>query len=237
MSGAASATPALRLEDVVRHYPLGDGVVRAVDGVTLELPRGAFVAVTGPSGSGKSTLLHLIAGIDVPTSGTVWVDGVALARMDDDTLTRHRRARIGMIHQFFNLLPTLSARENVALPALLAGVAEPQALARAARLLGEVGLAARLDARPHTLSGGEMQRVAVARALAHEPAVVLADEPTGNLDSRAAREVVGMLRELAARHGATVVLVTHSVEAAAAAPRVIEMRDGRIVADREAASG
>jgi len=231
MTGAAGM-PAVRLDAVVKEYAVGAGVVRAVDGVTLALERGAFVAVTGRSGSGKSTLLNLIAGIDVPTSGTVWVDGVALAAMDDDALTRHRRARIGMVHQFFNLLPTLSARENVALPALLAGRPERDALARADHLLGEVGLTPRRDARPQTLSGGEMQRVAVARALVLEPAVVLADEPTGNLDSRSAAEVVAMLRDLAARHGATVLLVTHSAEAAAAAPRILEMRDGRIVADR-----
>jgi putative ABC transport system ATP-binding protein len=226
--------PALRLADVVKEYALGGATVRALDGVTLALEPGAFVAVTGRSGSGKSTLLNLIAGIDVPTSGEVWVEGVSLARMDDDALTRLRRARIGMVHQFFNLLPTLSARENVALPALLAGAKDGDALARADRLLNEVGLAARRDARPPTLSRGEMQRVAVARALIHEPAVVLADEPTGNLDSRAAAEVVAMLRALAARHGATVVLVTHSAEAAAAAPRILEMRDGRIVGDRAA---
>jgi putative ABC transport system ATP-binding protein len=232
----AAGAPAVRLEAVIREYALGGGVVRAVDGVTLALERGAFVAVTGRSGSGKSTLLNLIAGIDVPTAGEVWVDGVALARMDDDALTRLRRTRVGMVHQFFNLLPTLSARENVALPALLAGVVEREALARADRLLAEVELTGRRDARPATLSGGEMQRVAVARALVHEPAVVLADEPTGNLDSRAAADVVAMLRDLAARHGATVVLVTHSAEAAAAAPRILEMRDGRIVADRIASA-
>jgi putative ABC transport system ATP-binding protein len=226
----------VRLEAVTREYAQGGGVVRAVDGVTLTLERGDFVAVTGRSGSGKSTLLNLIAGIDVPTAGEVWVAGVALARMNDDALTRHRRTRIGMVHQFFNLLPTLSARENVALPALLAGVAGREALARADRLLAEVDLTGRRDARPATLSGGEMQRVAVARALVQEPAVVLADEPTGNLDSRAAADVVSMLRDLSARHGATVVLVTHSAEAAAAAPRILEMRDGRIVADRPAST-
>jgi putative ABC transport system ATP-binding protein len=235
LSGAP-AGPAVRLERVTKEFALGTSRVRAVDDVTFEVARGAFVAVTGRSGSGKSTLLHLVAGIDVPSSGEVWVDGAALARLDDDALTRHRRARIGMVHQFFDLLPTLSARENVALPALLAGDPEHEALARADRLLDEVGLAARRDARPRTLSGGEMQRVALARALVHAPAVVLADEPTGNLDSRAAAQVVGLLRDLCGRHGATVLLVTHSAEAAAAAERVIEMRDGRVVADHARAA-
>ena len=223
----AAGMPAVRLDAVVKEYAVGAGVVRAVDGVTLALARGAFVAVTGRSGSGKSTLLNLIAGIDVPTSGTVWVDGVALAAMDDDALTRHRRARIGMVHQFFNLLPTLSARENVALPALLAGRPERDALARADHLLGEVGLTPRRDARPHTLSGGEMQRVAVARALVLEPAVVLADEPTGNLDSRNGAEILGLLHDLH-ETGSTVVTITHDPLVAHAFPRRIALRDGRV---------
>jgi putative ABC transport system ATP-binding protein len=229
--------PALRLERVVKTFVLGDAEVRAVDGVSLELARGTFTAVTGRSGSGKSTLLNLVAGIDVPTAGEVWVDGAALARLDDDALTRHRRRRIGMVHQFFDLLPMLSARENVALPALLAGTTEPDALARAERLLAEVGLAARAGARPRTLSGGEMQRVAVARALIHEPVLVLADEPTGNLDSRAAADVIALLRDLAARRGSAVLLVTHSAEAASVASRVIEMRDGRIVGEHPGGGG
>ena len=226
---APSAGPAFQLEHVTREFALGSGVVRALDDVTLEVARGAFVAITGRSGSGKSTLLNLLAGIDVPTRGTVVVDGVALERLDDDALTRHRRARVGMVHQSFNLLPMLSVRENVALPALLAGEPEAAALARADRLLDEVALGARGAAHPRQLSGGEMQRVAVARALIHAPALILADEPTGNLDDRSAARVIALLAAIGTRHGATVVLVTHSAEAAAVAQRRIELRDGRVV--------
>jgi len=226
---AASAGPAFQLEHVTREFALGSGVVRALDDVTLAVERGMFVAITGRSGSGKSTLLNLLAGIDVPTRGTVVVDGVALERLDDDALTRHRRARVGMVHQSFNLLPMLSVRENVALPALLAGEPERAALERGDRLLDEVELGARRAAHPRQLSGGEMQRVAVARALIHAPALILADEPTGNLDDRSAAMVIALLAAIAARHGATVVLVTHSAEAAAVAQRRIELRDGRVV--------
>ncbi len=222
---------ALRLEGAVKEYRVGDGVVRALDGVTLEVPRGQFVAVTGRSGSGKTTLLQLAAGIDTVTSGEVWIDGSPLSGLDDDSLTIMRRDRIGVVYQFFNLLGTLSVRENVALPSLLAGRPDRDVLARADRLIADVGLAGRRDARPHTLSGGEMQRAAIARALIHEPALVLADEPTGNLDSRAAAQVIELLGALGARHGVTVVLVTHSAEAASAAGRIVELRDGRIVRD------
>ena len=179
-------------------------------------------------------MLNLIAGIDTPTSGEVWVAGQALSRLDDDALTAMRRTTVGMVYQFFNLLPTLSARENVALPALLGGAREADVLKRADALLDEVGMSARRDARPHTLSGGEMQRVALARALIHAPAIVLADEPTGNLDTHAAAQVLELLARLAAAHGTTVLIVTHSAEAAAIAGRVIELRDGRVVADRGA---
>jgi ABC-type lipoprotein export system ATPase subunit len=227
----AGPGPALRLEAVTKEYRLGAGTVRALDGLTLAIPRGRFVAVTGRSGSGKSTLLNLAAGVDVASAGEVWVDGVALGALGDDALTRLRRERIGVVYQFFNLLSTLSVQENVALPALLAGEPERDAMARAAALVADVGLAGRARSRPHMLSGGEMQRAAIARALAHRPPLVLADEPTGNLDSRAAESVLGLLRELAAREGATVVMVTHSREAAAVADRVVELRDGRVAAD------
>jgi len=225
----SAAGPAFRLERVTKEFALGSGLVRALDDVTLEVPRGTFVAITGRSGSGKSTFLNLLAGIDSPTRGSIWVDGVALDRLDDDGLTRYRRARVGMVHQSFNLLPMLSVRENVALPALLAGEPESAALARADRLLDEVELGARRAAHPRQLSGGEMQRVAVARALIHAPALILADEPTGNLDDRSAAIVIGLLAQIGSRHGATVVLVTHSAEAAAVAQRRIELRDGRVV--------
>ncbi len=222
---------AVRLVEVVKDFPLGEQRVRAVDGISLSIPHGEFVAILGRSGSGKSTLLNLLAGIDQPTSGQIWIDDRELSRLDDGALTRMRREKLGMVYQFFNLLPTLSVRENVALPALLAGDPEKDALARADALLDEVSMAHRRNARPHTLSGGEMQRTAIARALIHNPTLILADEPTGNLDSRTAEQVMDLLRKVGDRHGVTVVLVTHSLEAAAVARRTVELRDGRVVRD------
>jgi len=226
--------PALRFDRVVKAFPSGTGTVRALDGLTLDIGPGGFTAIVGRSGSGKSTLLNLAAGIDTPTSGEVLVNGQPLARLDDDALTRLRRDHIGVVYQFFHLLPTLDVRENVALPLLLAGRAERSALAAADARLEEVGLAPRARARPHTLSGGELQRAAVARALVHEPSLVLADEPTGNLDSRSAAGVVELLVDLVRRHGATLVMVTHSRDAAAAADRVVVLSDGRVVGDSSA---
>ncbi len=223
--------PAVRLEDVVKVFGTAGQPVVALDHLSLAVAAGEFVALVGRSGSGKSTLLNLVAGIDVPTSGRVWVAGRDLERLSDDELTRQRRDTIGMVHQFFDLLPTLSVRENVALPGLLAGAREAEVMGRADALIEEVGLTPRARVRPHTLSGGEMQRAALARALVRGPALVLADEPTGNLDSRAAEQVLGLLGGLARRHGATVLLVTHSREAAAAASRVVTLRDGRVVSD------
>jgi ABC-type lipoprotein export system ATPase subunit len=210
---------------------VGAETVRAVDGISLEVPTGQFLALVGRSGSGKSTVLNLLAGIDHPTSGQIWIGGQELSRLSDDDLTRLRRERLGIVYQFFNLLPTLSVRENVALPALLAGDAERDVLPRADALLAEVGMEHRRNARPHTLSGGEMQRTALARALIHNPTVILADEPTGNLDSRTADQVMLLLRRLGEMHGVTVLLVTHSREAAAVAERIVELRDGRILRD------
>ena len=227
---------ALVFEKVSRGFLLGSETIRALDDVSLTIPRGEFTAIVGRSGSGKSTLLNLAAGIDVPDSGRVWVAGRELSQLGDDALTIQRRERIGMIYQFFHLLPTLTVAENVALPLLLGRGDERKALARASALLTEVGLEHRATARPHTLSGGEMQRAAVARALIHEPALLLADEPTGNLDSRSATQIIEMLAALGARHGATVVMVTHSREAAQVAQRIVEMRDGRIVSDERVAA-
>ena len=228
---STSIVAALRFADVVKEFPLGEGRVRALDGLTLEIPPGGFTAIVGRSGSGKSTLLNLAAGIDAPSTGEVWIEGRALSTLDDDALTRLRRERVGVVYQFFHLLPTLDVRENVALPLLLEGRPERDALARADALLAEVGMGPRAKARPHTLSGGEMQRASVARALVHDPALVLADEPTGNLDSRAAVQVVQLLAELVRRHGSTLVMVTHSREAAEAADRVVTLSDGRVVSD------
>ncbi|MEE2711130.1 MAG: ABC transporter ATP-binding protein [Gemmatimonadota bacterium] len=226
-----AAVAAVRLTDVVKEYPSGDQTIRAVDKISLEIPTGQFVAIVGRSGSGKTTLLNLLAGIDTPSSGEIWIGDTELGRMSDDELTMQRRDKIGMVYQFFNLLSTLSVRENVALPALLGGNQEQDALARADSLLDEVGMSARRDARPHTLSGGEMQRTALARALIHHPKLILADEPTGNLDSRTSEQVVGLLCDLGKTHGATVVLVTHSPAAAGHAERVVELLDGHILHD------
>jgi putative ABC transport system ATP-binding protein len=217
----------LRLIDVSKVY---DGGVTAVDRVSLEVAEAQSVAVMGRSGSGKSTLLNLIAGIDRPTSGEIWIGDQNLAAMGDDALTRLRRDRLGIVFQFFNLLTTLDVRENVALPLLLEGMREREAFARADELVEAVGLGARARGRPATLSGGEMQRAAIARALIHRPALLLADEPTGNLDSRSGSMVLDLIRRLAAEVGAAVILVTHSAEAAAQAERVFEMSDGRLAA-------
>jgi putative ABC transport system ATP-binding protein len=221
----------VRLESVVKRYGEAEAAFYALDRVTLEIPAGEFTAIVGRSGSGKSTLLNLLAGLDTPTSGEIWVGDREISRLSDDALTVLRRDELGIIYQFFNLLPTLSVRENVALPSILAGRGETEALARAEALLEEVGLGNRRNARPHTLSGGEMQRAAIARALIHHPGLVLADEPTGNLDTRNADQILGLLTDLARKQEATVVLVTHSREAAGIADRIIELRDGRVVSD------
>jgi putative ABC transport system ATP-binding protein len=234
LAAADASLPALRFEAVAKEFPLGESRVMALDGLTLEIARGSFTAIVGRSGSGKSTLLHLAAGIDRPTHGEVFLEGQPLSRLGDDSLTALRRERVGIVYQFFHLLPTLDVRENVALPLLLEGVPERDALARAEKLLAQVELVPRARSRPHMLSGGELQRAAVARALVHEPALVLADEPTGNLDTRAAANVVELLATLSRAHGATLVLVTHSLEAAAAADRIVTLVDGRVASDAPA---
>jgi putative ABC transport system ATP-binding protein len=216
----------LRLTNVSKLY---EGGVTAVDHVSLEVPARQFVAIMGRSGSGKSTLLNLIAGIDRPTGGQIWIGEQEVTGLDDDALTRLRRDRLGIVFQFFNLLTTLDVRENVALPLLLEGLKEREAFTRADELVEAVGLSTRARSRPATLSGGEMQRAAIARALVHRPALLLADEPTGNLDSRSSAVVLELMRRLSAELGAAVILVTHSAEAAAQAERVLEMSDGRFV--------
>ena len=218
--------PALRFDSVVKEFALGEARVRALDGLTLALAPGTFTAIVGRSGSGKSTLLNLAAGLDRPTSGEVFLAGQPLSRLGDDEITRLRRERVGVVYQFFHLLPTLEVRENVALPLLLEGVPESQALARAGALLAEVGLEPRARARPHTLSGGELQRAAVARALVHEPALVLADEPTGNLDGRNAEQVFALMLELNRELGTSLVIVTHDTRLAARMDRVLELENG-----------
>jgi ABC-type lipoprotein export system ATPase subunit len=197
-----------------------------VQGVSLEVAKGEFLAVMGPSGSGKSTLLNLIGGLDRPTEGDVILDGRSTRGFTESDWTRLRRERIGIVFQFFNLLPGLTARENVALPLLLRGDPDPEN--RVEECLAAVGLAHRGEHRPSELSGGEQQRVAVARALVHQPALLLADEPTGNLDSKVGREIVQLIKTLARQGGQTVVLATHSRSAAAEADRILLMRDGSV---------
>jgi putative ABC transport system ATP-binding protein len=214
----------VRLEGVSRVYQRGASIIRAVQGISLEVARGEFLAVMGPSGSGKSTLLNLIGGLDRPTEGDILIEGRSTRGLTETEWTTLRRERIGVVFQFFNLLPGLTAWENVALPLLLRGDADPAK--RVEDCLAAVGLAHRGEHRPSELSGGEQQRVALARALAHRPALLLADEPTGNLDSKVGREIVQLIKTLARQGGQTVVLATHSRDAAAEADRVLIMRDG-----------
>ncbi len=217
--------------DVAKVYRRGRTEVRALAGVSLTVPRGEFLSVMGPSGSGKSTLLNLLGALDVPSSGSMRIDGRELSRMKDDELSAFRRERLGFVFQFFNLMPTLTALENAMLPGLLSGRPQAELRRRAEMLLETVGLGGRVHHRPDELSGGEMQRVAVARALLMEPAVLLADEPTGNLDSRTGAEVLRMLREATRDRGLTVVMVTHDSKAAAVGDRIVRLADGLIVGD------
>jgi putative ABC transport system ATP-binding protein len=219
----------VRATDVRRRYGEGAAAVDALAGVSVEFERSRYSAIMGPSGSGKSTLMHILAGLDRPTGGSVVLDGVAITSLDDGDLTRLRRDKLGFIFQFFNLLPVLTAEENIVLPLSIAGQrADPEWLRR---LVDTVGLADRLTHRPAELSGGQQQRVAVARALISKPAVVFADEPTGNLDSKASEEVLRLLRQSVDELGQTVVMVTHDPEAASYADRLIVLRDGLIVHD------
>jgi ABC-type lipoprotein export system ATPase subunit len=223
----------LVVEDVRKTYAGGEAPVEAVRGVSLALEAGDFVALMGPSGCGKSTLLHLCGAMDRPTSGRVLVGGVDAAALDDDALTRLRRERIGFVFQFFNLLPTLSLVENVALPLLLANRPEREALGLAGALVERVGLASRADHYPQQVSGGEMQRAAIARAVVHAPVLLVADEPTGNLDSENGARVLDLLGELHRDTGVAILLATHASETAAAASRVVHMRDGVVESVRE----
>ena len=225
--------PLLSAEGVGKTYTLGEAPVVAVREVDLSLEKGEFVALTGPSGCGKSTLLHLCGGMDYPTRGRLWLDGTDLGSLDEGRLTRIRRRRIGFVFQSFNLLPTLTAVENTALPLMLDGVSAEAARQKAVVLLERLGLHHRLGHYPQQLSGGEMQRVGIARAVCHEPLLLLADEPTGNLDSANGAEVLQLLQELNRSLGVTVLLATHSAEMAAAGRRVLRMVDGRIESDLE----
>jgi putative ABC transport system ATP-binding protein len=227
----AAAPPAIVEFDHVTKRFQGKRQVTALDDVRLVIPRGQMVSIIGPSGSGKSTLLNLVGGLDRPTSGEVRIDGEALAGLSDDRLTRVRRDKIGFIFQFFNLLPTLSCLENVGLPLHLRGWPRKQVDERARELLALVQLGTRMEHLPEELSGGERQRVAIARALSVYPPILLADEPTGNLDTRTGDDILALVRDLHARLGSTVIIVTHDMTVAASCPRTITLRDGRIVED------
>ncbi len=229
--------PSVVAERLTKIYGQGATAVTALDAVSLRIERGEFVAVMGPSGCGKSTLLHLLAGLDRPTSGRVLVEGQDLADLDDTRLTEMRRRKIGFVFQFFNLIPVLGAAENAALPLILDGVKPGDAQARAQVWLERVGLAGRGHHRPDQLSGGEQQRVAIARALAVEPALILADEPTGNLDTDAGDAIAALLRQVCARWGRTVLMVTHDPHLAAFANRIVHLQDGKILAETPLAGG
>ncbi|MDP9313195.1 MAG: ABC transporter ATP-binding protein [Chloroflexota bacterium] len=223
-----TAAPIISARKLARRYAMGKEAVMALNGVDLEIQRGEFVALIGPSGSGKSTLLNLIGGLDRPTSGEIWIEDLELGKATDKRLVHYRRDRIGFIFQSFNLLPTRSAAENVEVPLMLAGVGRRQRRERALQLLAQVGLAKRAGHKPNELSGGEMQRVAVARALANQPALLLADEPTGNLDSKTGKEILNLLRDTIQAQGLTMVLVTHDLNVASYADRIVHMLDGRV---------
>jgi putative ABC transport system ATP-binding protein len=222
------SSPAVEARGLTKVYLQGETEVRALDGVDLTISAGEMVAIMGPSGSGKSTLLHIVGALDTPTAGTVAIGGRRYEGLDDDELTALRRESIGFVFQFFNLLPALTAEENVLLPALIAGRRDSAIRDRARDLLGRVGLGGRAGHLPTQLSGGEQQRASIARALLLEPELVLADEPTGNLDSKSEAEVLGLLRELNESEGHTIVMVTHDPQAAEQAHRIVRMRDGRI---------
>ena len=218
----------IRCIDVRKVYRQGNNEIIALDGVSLDIAKGEFAVIMGPSGSGKSTLLHLIGGLDRPTSGELLVDQRLVGQMADDQVTLFRRTRIGFIFQFFNLLPTLTALENVTLPFVLDGRSKEEAEQRATTLLDKVGLENRKDHLPEEMSGGEIQRIAVARALAFDPPILLADEPTGNLDSKTGESILSLLRQISRDAGCTVVMVTHSQEAAGYGGRTIFFRDGKV---------
>ncbi|MCX2963056.1 ABC transporter ATP-binding protein [Gordonia sp. SW 21] len=221
--------PLVKAVDLVREYQMGDQRVRALDGLDLTLDGGQFASIVGPSGAGKSTLLHVLGALDTPTSGTITVDGTDLGSLDDDAASAFRRHRVGFVFQFFNLVPTMSAWENVALPRLLDSQSLRKAKPRAVELLERVGLGARVNHRPSELSGGQMQRVAIARSLIMDPTILLADEPTGNLDSKTGDSVLELLSEVAHdTPNRLVVMVTHDAHAADVADTTITVRDGKI---------
>jgi putative ABC transport system ATP-binding protein len=218
----------IELRDLVRHYKMGDETVKALDGVDLEIKRGEYVSIVGPSGSGKTTLFNLIGGLDKPTRGSVFIDGVDIAQLDAYELAWLRCRKIGYIFQSFNLIQVLTALENVALPTVFAGVPRDEGLKKAEHILESVGLGKRINHRPSELSAGQQQRVALARALANDPTIILADEPTGNLDLNTGMEIIDLLHGLNKTKGLTLVAATHDLKMIKASDRIVWMRDGQI---------
>jgi putative ABC transport system ATP-binding protein len=230
--------PALiETQELTKTYRLGEITVNALQGVTVSIERGSFVAVMGASGSGKSTLMNLLGCLDRPTSGRYWLDGIPVEGFDRDQLAEIRNQKIGFVFQNFNLLPRMSAMENVELPLLYTGGEVRNADERARRVLALVGLAGREDSLPTQLSGGQQQRIAIARALINEPEILLADEPTGQLDSHTSAEIMGIFQQLNREHGITIIVVTHANEVARFATRIITFRDGRIIEDSHSGAG
>jgi putative ABC transport system ATP-binding protein len=219
----------VQTQNLTKIYGSGSTAVTALDHVNINIHDGEFVAIMGPSGCGKSTLLHLLGGLDTPSKGEVLIDGASIGKMPDNQLTEMRRRHIGFVFQFFNLIPVLSAAENAALPITLDGVKPAEAAAKAKEWLGRFGLANRSSSRPDQLSGGQQQRVAIARALVAEPSLILADEPTGNLDTRSGDEIAGLLRDVSKKYNRTIVMVTHDPRIAAYADRIIFLKDGKVV--------
>jgi len=218
----------IELKSLARHYEVGGEYVKALDGVDLKIGRGEYLSLVGPSGSGKTTLFNMIGGLDRPTTGSVWIDGVDISKLDAYELAWLRCRRIGYIFQNFNLITVLTAQENVALPTVFAGLSRDDGIAKAAKLLRSVGLGERLNHKPTQLSAGQQQRVAIARALANDPAIILADEPTGNLDLKTGTEIIDLLHGLNKTRGLTLVAATHDTKMITASDRVVWMRDGRI---------
>ena len=228
--------PAIRVDELSKVFQLGDQWVRALDGVSLMIPQGQFVGIMGPSGSGKSTLLYLLGGLDRPTGGRITVADQRIDTLQGQALAHFRRDTIGFVFQAFHLVPTMTALENVALPGVFANIPRDARDLRAARLLEALGMGPRMDHRPAQLSGGQQQRVAIARALFNNPSIIMADEPTGALDSKTGQTVMQLLRWLCTKQGKTVIVVTHDAGVAAYADRIVHLRDGRIDQDRQTGS-
>lgn len=223
-------TAVIELKDIMKTYVMGDSVVHALDHVFVQISRGEFTSIMGPSGSGKSTMMNILGCLDRPTSGEYYLDGKEIAGYDDDELAHTRNAKIGFVFQNFNLLPKLTAQANVALPLIYAGVDEEERMERAKKALEAVGLGERIEHKPTEMSGGQRQRVAIARALINNPAIIMADEPTGNLDTKSSYEIMDIFKAMN-ESGKTVVMVTHEPDIAEQTKRILVMRDGKIVSD------